>query len=145
MNKFIIRFLKRSRVRLSKIGRLSTLKSYEEVEPYEKTAFKICVKVISHPNSEFMIAPMSNKRFIINEELNLFIIIDHIRVEITNHIFHYDVRLSSRDFERVSYLYDTETEKRRTSLEVEVKGNIQNSLQKVLMKIDNKTKKGFTE
>jgi len=42
-------------------------------------------------------------------------------------------------------LYDTETEKRRTSLEVEVKGNIQNSLQKVLMKIDNKSKKGFTE
>jgi len=145
MNKFIIRFLKRLRVRLNKIGRSSTLKSYEEIEPYEKTAFRICVKVISHPNSEFMIAPMSNKRFIINEELNLFIIIDHIRVEITNHVFHYDVKLSSRDFERVSYLYDTETEKRRTSLEVEVKGNIQNSLQKVLMKIDNKTKKGFTE
>jgi len=145
MNKFIIRFLKRLRVRLNKIGRSSTLKSYEEIEPYEKTAFKICVKVISHPNSEFMIAPMSNKRFIINEELNLFIIIDHIRVEITNHVFHYDVKLSSRDFERVSYLYDTETEKRRTSLEVEVKGNIQNSLQKVLMKIDNKSKKGFTE
>jgi len=145
MNKFIIRFLKRLRVRLNKIGRSSTLKSYEEIEPYEKTAFRICVKVISHPNSEFMIAPMSNKRFIINEELNLFIIIDHIRVEITNHVFHYDVKLSSRDFERVSYLYDTETEKRRTSLEVEVKGNIQNSLQKVLMKIDNKSKKGFTE
>jgi len=145
MNKFIIRFLKRLRVRLNKIGRSSTLKSYEEIEPYEKTAFKICVKVISHPNSEFMIAPMSNKRFIINKELNLFIIIDHIRVEITNHVFHYDVKLSSRDFERVSYLYDTETEKRRTSLEVEVKGNIQNSLQKVLMKIDNKSKKGFTE
>jgi len=145
MNKFIIRFLKRLRVRFNKIGRSSTLKSYEEIEPYEKTAFRICVKVISHPNSEFMIAPMSNKRFIINEELNLFIIIDHIRVEITNHVFHYDVKLSSRDFERVSYLYDTETEKRRTSLEVEVKGNIQNSLQKVLMKIDNKTKKGFTE
>jgi len=92
MNKFIIRFLKRLRVRFNKIGRSSTLKSYEEIEPYEKTAFRICVKVISHPNSEFMIAPMSNKRFIINEELNLFIIIDHIRVEITNHVFDYDVK-----------------------------------------------------
>lgn len=140
MKKFFRRLYKRFKVRASKVGRSSALKTYEEIEPYEKTAFRICVKVISHPSSEFMIAPMSNKRFIMNADLNLFIIIDHIRVEITNHVFHYDVKLSSRDYERVSYLYDTETEKRRTALEVEVKGNIQNSLQKVLMRIDNKIK-----
>ena len=115
-----------------------SLPTHEEIEPYEKTAFKICVKLISHPNSDFMIAPLSNKRFIINEELNLFIIIDYGRVEITNHVFHYDVKLSGRDFERISYLYDNETEKRRNAVEVEVKGNIQNSLTKVYDKITKK-------
>lgn len=135
MKKFFNRIFKRIKVRLSKIGRSSSFKTHEEIEPYEKTAFKICVKVISHPKSDFMIAPLSNKRFIINEELNLFIIIDFGRVEITNHVFHYDVKLSSRDFERMTYLYDTETEKRRTAVEVEVKGNIQNSLTKVYERI----------
>jgi hypothetical protein len=42
---------------------------------------------------------MSQKRFIVNEKLNIFIIIDYGRVEITNHIFHYDVKLSIRDYE----------------------------------------------
>jgi len=108
----------------------------DQVEPYEKTAFKICLKVISDVDSEFMIAPMSNKRFINNEKLNLFVLIDYNRIEITNHIFHYNVKLSNRDSERISYLYDLETEKRRTSLEKEVKGNIKNSLETVLKKIE---------
>jgi hypothetical protein len=43
--------------------------------------------------------------------------------------------MSSRDFERVTYLYDTETEKRRNLTEAEVKSNIKNSLVKVYNKI----------
>ena len=126
---------------MSKIGRSSSLKTYEEVEPHEKTAFKICVKLISDKDSEFMIAPMSQKRFIINEKLNLFIIIDYGRVEITNHVFHYDVKLTGRDYERITFLYDTETEKRRTNTEVTVKSNIKNTLEKLYEAISKKTEK----
>ena len=93
--------------------------------------------MISHPKSDFMIAPMSNKRYIINEDLSLFVIVDFGRVEITNHVFHYNVKLSSRDFERLTYLYDNEVEKRRNLTEAEVKGNIKNSLIKVYEKICN--------
>ena len=126
---------------MSKIGRSSSLKTYEEVEPHEKTAFKICVKLISDKDSEFMIAPMSQKRFIINEKLNLFIIIDYGRVESTNHVFHYDVKLTGRDYERITFLYDTETEKRRTNTEVTVKSNIKNTLDKIYKAISQKTEK----
>jgi hypothetical protein len=115
-----------------------SMPTHEEIEPYEKTAFKICVKMISHPKSDFMIAPMSAKRYIINEELGLFVIIDYGKVEITNHVFHYDIKLTGRDFERIVYLYDNETEKRRNLTEAEVKGNIKNSLLKVYDKISNK-------
>jgi hypothetical protein len=111
------------------------MKTHEEIEPYEKTAFMICVKIISHKDSDFMIAPMSNRRFISNPTLGLFIIIDYGRVEITNHVFHYDVKLSTRNYERISYLYDTEAEKRRTDIEKEVKGNIKNSLENVYERI----------
>jgi len=117
------------------------MRTYEEVELHEKTAFKICVKLISDKDSDFMIAPMSQKRFIINEKLNLFIIIDYGRVEITNHVFHYDVRLSNRDFERVTYLYDTETEKRRSNTELTIKSNVKNTLDKVYEAIIKETEK----
>ena len=141
MKKLFNRFYKRFKVRLNKIGRSSSMKTYEEVELHEKTAFKICVKLISYKDSDFMIAPMSQKRFIINEKLNLFIIIDYGRVEITNHVFHYDVRLSNRDFERVTYLYDTETEKRRSNTEITIKSNIKNTLDKVYEAIIKETEK----
>ena len=141
MKKLFNRFYKRFKVRLNKIGRSSSMKTYEEVELHEKTAFKICVKLISDKDSDFMIAPMSQKRFIINEKLNLFILIDYGRVEITNHIFHYDVRLSNRDYERITYLYDTETEKRRSNTEITIKSNIKNTLDKVYEAIIKETQK----
>jgi hypothetical protein len=141
MKKLFKRLYKRFKVRLSKIGRSSAMKTYEEIELHEKTAFKICLKLISDKDSDFMIAPMSQKRFIINEKLNLFIIIDFGRVEITNHVFHYDVRLSNRDYERITYLYDTETENRRVKTEVTIKSNIKNTLEKVYEAISKETEK----
>ena len=141
MKKFFKRIYKRFKLRLNKIGRSSSMKTYEEVELHEKTAFKICVKLISDKDSDFMIAPMSQKRFIINEKLNLFILIDYGRVEITNHVFHYDVKLSRRDYERITYLYDTETEKRRTNTEMTIKSNIKNTLEKVYDAISKQTEK----
>jgi hypothetical protein len=141
MKKLFKRLYKRFKVRLSKIGRSSAMKTYEEIELHEKTAFKICLKLISDKDSDFMIAPMSQKRFIINEKLNLFIIIDYGRVEITNHVFHYDVRLSNRDYERITYLYDTETENRRVKTEVTIKSNIKNTLEKVYEAISKETEK----
>ena len=141
MKKLFNRFYKRFKVRLNKIGRSSSMKTYEEVELHEKTAFKICVKLISDKDSDFMIAPMSQKRFIINEKLNLFILIDYGRVEITTHVFHYDVRLSNRDYERITYLYDTETEKRRSNTEITIKSNIKNTLDKVYEAIIKETEK----
>ena len=141
MEKLFRRLYKRFKVRMNRIGRSSSLKTYEEVELHEKTAFKICVKLISDKDSDFMIAPMSQKRYIINEKLNLFIILDYDRVEITNHIFHYDVKLSKRDTERILYLYDTETEKRRSNTEMKVKENIKTTLVKVLDAINKQTEK----
>lgn len=117
------------------------MKTHEELDLHEKTAFKICLKLISHPNSDFMVAPLSEKRYVINEDLNIFIIIDWNKVEITNHVFHYDVRLSTRDHQRVTYLYDTETEKRRSNTEFQVKSNIKNSLDTLLDKITKQIEK----
>jgi hypothetical protein len=71
----------------------------------------------------------------------MFIVIDYGRVEITNHVFHYDVKLTGRDFDRILYLYDTEVEKRRINTETEVKSNIKNSLENLYKAIVTKIEK----
>ena len=82
-----------------------------------------------------MIAPMSGKRYIRNNELSMFITMDFGRVEITNHVFNYNVKLLNRDWERLVYIFDTETEKRRLEMEKEVSSNIKNSLDHVLERL----------
>ena len=117
----------------------SVKKLEDDIVTYEKTCFKICLKLISHSDSEFMIAPMSGKRYIRNNELSIFITMDFGRVEITNHVFNYNVKLLNRDWERLVYIFDTETEKRRLEMEKDVSSNIKNSLDHVLDRLNKIT------
>jgi hypothetical protein len=140
MKKFFKRFIKRFKLQFYLMGKKSPIHTYEEdAVTYEKTCFKICLKLISNIDSEFMIAPMSGKRYIRNEELDMFITLDYGRVEITNHVFNYNVKLLNRDWERLVYIYDTETEKRRNDMEKEVNSNIKNSLEHVLQRLNEIT------
>lgn len=136
------KILKRIKIRLHKMTKQSSMQTYEEdAATYEKTCFKICLRVISDIDSEFMIAPMSGKRYIKNEKLSIFITLDFGRVEITNHVFNYNVKLLNRDWERLIYVYDTEAEKRRVEMEKEVSSNIKNSLEHVLDRINKEVQK----
>ena len=102
---------------------------------YEKTCFQICLKAIKHPDTKFMIAPMSNKRYIENKTMDIFITMFDNRVDLTNHIYHYNVKLSNRDWERITYVFDNETEKRRIDYEDTINSQIKNSLHNVLDRI----------
>jgi hypothetical protein len=143
MKKKIIRFFTRFKMRFYLWSKQSSfMKTYkEEVSSYEKTCFKICLKLISSPDSDFMIAPMSNKRYIRNNKFDMFVTMDYGRVEITNHVFNYNVKLSDRDWQRLTFIFDTETEKRRLGTEQEVSSQIKNSLQHVLEKLENRVGK----
>lgn len=109
----------------------------DEVKSYEKTCFKICLKLISHDETEFMIAPMSGKKYLKNDPLGIFIVLYENRVEITNHTYSYNVRLTGRDWERLMYIFDNETEKRRLNTENQISSQINNSLHDVLERISN--------
>ena len=135
--KRIKRFFKRLKLRtylyFKNIGFAPT--HQEEPTSYEKTCFLICLKVIQHPDTKFMIAPMSNKRYLENKEMDLFITMDYGRVDLTNHVYHYSVKLSNRDWERMSKIFDQETEKRRLKYEDTINSQIKNSLHNVLEKV----------
>ncbi len=139
MTQRIVRFFSRLKLRIylsSKKGKL--FKTYEEeVSSYEKTCFQICLQMIKNPTTKFMIAPMSNKRYIENKEMDLFITMDYGRIDLTNHIYHYSVKLTGRDWERVTYIFDMETEKRRLKYEETINSQIKNSLHNVLERISN--------
>jgi hypothetical protein len=137
MTKRIKRFFKRLKLRtylyFKKIGFAPT--HQDDPTTYEKTCFLICLKVIQHPDTKFMIAPMSNKRYLENKQIDIFITMDYGRVDLTNHVYHYSVKLSNRDWERMSKIFDQETEKRRLKYEDTINSQIKNSLHNVLEKV----------
>jgi hypothetical protein len=141
MKKRIVRFFRRLKLKFylwTKEKNGTIIPSYEE-EPssYEKTCFQICLKAIKHPETKFMIAPMSNKRYLENKFMDLFITMYDKRVDLTNHIYHYNVSLTNRDWERITYIFDNETEKRRLNYENKINSQIKNSLHNVLERISN--------
>jgi hypothetical protein len=131
-------FFRRFKLRmylLSKKGNVIAPTYVEKTMSYEKTCFNICLKAIKHKDTKFMIAPMSNKRYIENKTMDLFITMFDNKIDLTNHIYHYNVKLSNRDWERVTYVFDNETEKRRVEYEETINSQIKNSLHNVLDRI----------
>jgi hypothetical protein len=103
--------------------------------PNERLCKSICHKLINQDDSKFLIAPISGKRYIKNSRLGLFIILDDKRISITNHVYHYDVSLNEREWDRLSKMYDNKTEKIRQDFEKEMVSQIKNSLNSILEKI----------
>ena len=134
---YIKRFIKRLYAKYLKNVRYTTNQTPEN-NHNERICKSICYKMINNPNSKFLIAPLSGKRYIKNEVLKVFIILDDKKVTITNHIYHYDVILTQRDFDRVSHMYDNKTEEIRNEFENEMMSQIVVSLSTILHKISEK-------
>lgn len=62
----------------------------------EKICKSICLKMIKHKSSKFLLSPISKKRYIKNDELEMFIVLNDKQVKITNSKYHYDVLLIER-------------------------------------------------
>lgn len=136
----IERFFKRLKLKFyiwSTKGNMFSKEYNDDISSYEKTCFLICLKAIKHKNTKFMIAPMSQKRYLENRDMDIFITISDGRVDLTNHIYHYDVKLTKRDWERITYIFDYETEKRRLDYEEIVNSQIKNSLYGILKRVSN--------
>ena len=134
MKKRINNLFKRFYVKyLSRFSGRALRKSISESEKISST---ICRKLINHPDSKFLIAPISGKRYIKNNVLSLFVLMDGGRVSITNHVYHYDVVLNYREWDRLSMMYDNRTERDRLAYEKEIHSQIEHSLQIILEKIN---------
>lgn len=109
----------------------------EDILGYERTCTAICRKLITHNESKYTIAPLSEKRYIINKELDIFVVIAENRVEITNHVYHYIIRLSEKDITKLKRQFDAKVEQIRLDYESEIKSQINNTLSTILNKVLN--------
>lgn len=109
------------------------------VDENSKICLNICRRLIKDKNSKFLIAPISGKKYIKNSELGLFVIMDGGKISITNHVYHYDIYLNMKEWERISKIYDARTESDRQIYENEIHNQIEYSLQSILDKLADKT------
>lgn len=105
------------------------------VDKNEIKSSAICRKLISHPDSKFLIAPLSHKRYIKNDLLGMFIVLSNNRINITNHIYNYDVNLSPAISDKLNDMFDNKVEFLRQTFETEIKSQIKHSLTTILEKL----------
>ena len=103
----------------------------------ERITVEICKKLITDPESKLTYAPISGKRFVKNENKNMFIVIENHTINLINHVYSYSVYLSSNtDYKEITQNFDGILENKRQLLEDEIRNNIQHSLQTILRKLD---------
>lgn len=116
--------------------RRNTVPTYKETSEYEQTCSSICRKLMRLPKTTLGIAPLSDKRYIINKELGMFVILIDNRVELTNHVYHYVVNLDRLAFKKLCDIFDNKLEKIRNEYENEIKSQIEHSLKGILKKLE---------
>jgi hypothetical protein len=105
------------------------------IDENEVKSSAICRRLISHPDSKFLIAPLSHKRYIKNDPLGMFIVLSNNRINITNHVYNYDVNLTQVVSDKLNDMFDKKVESLRLEFETEIKGQIKHSLTTILGKL----------
>jgi hypothetical protein len=128
-------FFKKTRLKIYLKFRGITRINMSTVDKNEVKSSAICRRLISHPDSKFLIAPLSHKRYIKNDPLGMFIVLSDNRINITNHIYNYDVSLNSDTSDKLNKMFDNKVELLRQTFETEIKSQIKHSLTTILEKL----------
>lgn len=128
-------FFKKTKLKFYLKLRSITRTNMSSVDKNEVKSSAICRKLISHPDSKFLIAPLSHKRYIKNDPLGMFIVLSDNRINIINHVYNYDVNVSSTISDKLDTMFDNKVESLRLSFELEMKSQIKHSLTTILEKL----------
>lgn len=118
-----------------KIYKLFKRNKRKDVSENEIKAAAICRKLINHPQSKFLIAPVSNKRYIRNEKLRMFIVISDNKIRIVNHVYSYDIVIIESEYQRLEKMFDNKVESMRLKFEEEINSQIEVSLTTIIKKL----------
>jgi hypothetical protein len=134
-NKQMIKYFKRLRLKIYlKVKRIAR-PNISSLDVNEIKSYAICRKLILRPDSTFLIAPLSNKRYIKNDFLGMFIVLSGNRINITNHVYNYDVNLTQTISDKLNDMFDKKVDSLRLEFEMELKSQIKHSLTTILNKL----------
>lgn len=102
---------------------------------YERDCLSICKKLIGKEETILLLTPISGKRYIRNEEHQIFVILENQNVKVINHVYSYTVFLEKKSWDNLISSFDNEVEKRKELFEKEITSNIKHSLQNILHSI----------
>ena len=121
------RFIQKQGIKLQKLSDPSrALKS-----KHEKECVDICKKLIPLGQTKLLITPISNKKYIRNDELDIYVIIEGSHVNIINHVYSYSLVIEGKGMETITELFNNELESRREQFEKEITSNIKHSLKTI--------------
>lgn len=118
-----------------KIYKSFSLNNRKGLGDNEIKAAAICRKLINHPRSKFLIAPVSKKRYIKNDKLKMFAIISDKRIRIVNHVYSYDINILEKEYNRLEKMFDNKVESQRIKFEEEINSQIEFSLSSIIKKL----------
>lgn len=130
MKKFFKKLWTKVFIRLNK-----TIHPKIDIDENERISSSICRKLIKDENSKFLIAPLSQKRYIKNEVLQMFVVIHEGKINITNHVYNYDIVISMQMSEKLNRMFDNKVEEERIKFEKEMYSQVRHSLKKILEKL----------
>lgn len=102
-----------------------------EANAQQTSAYLICKRLIEKEGTSLLMAPLSGKRYIKQDDGDLFIIIDSDSIQIINHVYSYTIPMSGHTLIKTMDVFDNKLETERTQLEFDVKSNIQKSLNQI--------------
>jgi len=103
----------------------------------ERDASQVFRKMVKSENSELLISPISNKKYVKNDDKQVLLILDDYQITLINHVFSYTIRLSQKTARNLVDTFNVETERRRLEMEAEFKTNVRHSLQTIITNLND--------
>ena len=103
---------------------------------YELECLSICKKLIDKTDSQLLMTPLSNKKYIHNPANSIFITIEGNTVNVINHKYSYTVVVQDKSKEEIINHFNEVLENQRLKMEEEITSNIKHSLKNILHTLD---------
>lgn len=121
------RFIQKQGIKIQKITDPTRLVKSQ----HEKECVDICKKLIPLKETKLLITPLCPKKYIRNDELDIYVIIEGRHVNIINHVYSYSLVMEGKGMEIIMEMFNRELESRRQEFETEITSNIKHSLKTI--------------
>ena len=103
---------------------------------YELDCLSICKRLIDKHDSQLLMTPLSNKKYIYNPENSIFITIEGNTINVINHKYSYTVSVQDSTKKEIVDYFNSVLETQRLKMEDEITSNIKHSLKNILQTLN---------